>query len=343
MIAAVLTGPETIQVQNLPDPQPKPGEVRVRVRYCGVCGSDIPRVFAGAAHNYPIVLGHEFSGTIDCVGESVPAERVGENVACAPLLPCFVCADCQQGRPAQCAHYSFIGSRQNGAMAQYVCMPARNAVPCGDTPFPVAALTEPSTVALHGLMHMGLKAGGRVAVVGAGTIGLLAVAWAKFLGSASVTAFDIEPQRLAAARELGADAAFLSSDEAEAMAAADGRGYDAVVETAGAGPAMAMCFRLAARRGQVCFIGTSSRDLSFDWKTFELMNRKEFTLTGSWMSYSAPFPGREWSLACDMAAQGRLVVPKKLIGRILPLHKAMEAFALARSGAAGGRVMLEIP
>ncbi len=343
MRAAVLTAPNTVEIQIMPEVHAGAGEVRVRVAYCGVCGSDIPRVFANGAHKYPIVLGHEFSGTIDEVGQGVPASRLGERVACAPLLPCHRCEDCMQGHPAQCANYSFIGSRVQGAMAECVVMPEVNAVCCGDLPFDLAALTEPSTVALHGLLQAGFEGGHDTAIVGAGTIGLLTLLWAKLLGARRVVMFDISPERLILAREMGADAVFSATHGLDdALRVTNGRGYGMVLETAGAPAAMNLCFTLAGRHSRVGFIGTSPRDVSFTAKTFELMNRREFLLTGSWMSYSAPFPGREWVLATEMAQSGRLPLPVKLIGSRFALDNAREAFDLARSGASGGRVLINI-
>lgn len=121
--------------------------------------------------------------------------------------------------------------------------------------------------------------------------------------------FDISNERLEVAKRLGADAVINTTEEGfmdKAMALTDGRGYGYVFETAGAVPTMHMAFELAANKAHVCFIGTPHVDLTFTPKMWENMNRKEFKLTGSWMSYSAPFPGREWELTAHYFATGQL-------------------------------------
>ena len=128
MKAAVLHGNEDIRYEEFPTPETLPGTVKVRVRATGICGSDVPRVLHHGAHFYPVVLGHEFSGDVVEVGEGVTSVQVGDTVSGAPLLPCMKCDDCQQGNFSLCKHYSFIGSRQQGSFAEYVVMPAQNAI-----------------------------------------------------------------------------------------------------------------------------------------------------------------------------------------------------------------------
>ena len=108
-----------------PDPVPAPGEVVVRVHYTGVCGSDVPRVLQGTVHSFPQTLGHESAGVVSAVGEGVDEALVGTRVSVLPLVPCGECPDCQVGRFSLCKHYSFIGSRRPGTMAEYVAVPAQ--------------------------------------------------------------------------------------------------------------------------------------------------------------------------------------------------------------------------
>lgn len=129
MKAAVVVANEDVQYQEVEEPQVTPGHVKIKVRYSGICGSDIPRVLNHGVHFYPIVLGHEFSGDVVEVGEGVTKVKVGDRVSGAPLLPCMKCDDCQKGNYSLCKHYSFIGSREQGANADYVVVPEKNAVP----------------------------------------------------------------------------------------------------------------------------------------------------------------------------------------------------------------------
>lgn len=345
MKAAVLYGNEDLRYDDYPTPEVKPGTVKVRVRASGICGSDIPRVLHNGAHFFPIVLGHEFAGDVVEVGEGVTNVAVGDTISGAPLVPCMECADCQQGNYALCRHYSFIGSREQGSFAEYVVIPARNAIKYDPViPYIQAAMFEPAAVALHGVMCNDFKGGGYVAILGGGTIGMFTAQWARIYGGRKVVVFDLLEERLELARELGADATVNTGNPdfmEQAKALTGGHGFDYVFETAGAVATMKMAFELAANKAHVCFIGTPHVDLTFTPKLWECMNRKEFKLTGSWMSYSAPYPGVEWQICADCFADGRLRFSDKLIHHIFPLSRAAEAFALYKTpGAVKGKIML---
>ena len=345
MKAAVLFGNEDIRYTDWETPVCGKGQVKVRVRATGICGSDVPRVLHHGAHFYPIVLDHEFSGDVVEVGENVTRVRVGDTVSGAPLIPCMQCADCQRGDFSLCKHYSFIGSRQQGSFAEYVVMPEINAIPYDPAvPYEQAAMFEPSAVALHGLLHAGFRGGGSVAVLGLGTIGIFTLQWARILGAHRITAFDLDNSRLALARRMGAHETINTRNKdfmEQAKALTNGRGFDAVFEAAGSPVTMKMAFQLAGNKARLCFIGTPHTDVTFSPAEWENMNRKEFTLTGSWMSYSAPFPGREWDLTAQCFASGELRFDPSIIFRSFPLRDAAEAFALYRDPSqVHGKVML---
>ena len=252
MKAAVLHANEDIRYEEFPTPETLPGTVKVRVRATGICGSDVPRVLHHGAHFYPVVLGHEFAGDVVEVGEGVETLQVGDTVSGAPLLPCMKCADCQQGNYSLCKHYSFIGSRQQGSFADYVVLPERNAVKYDPSiPYEQAAMFEPSTVALHGVLCNGYQGGGDVAVFGCGTIGIFTLQWAKIFGSRRVVAFDIDEGRLALARRMGADETINTKEEGFMERAKDltgGRGFAWVFEAAGNPATMHMAFEAAANK-----------------------------------------------------------------------------------------------
>ena len=346
MKAAVLFANEDIRCSEIPTPEVQAGFVRVKVKASGICGSDVPRVLDNGAHFYPIVLGHEFSGVVDEIGEGVTTVKKGDRVTGAPLLPCFKCEDCQQGNYSLCKHYSFIGSRAQGSFAEYVVMPEINAVKFDDSiPFKVGAMFEPSTVALHGLLQNDFRGGEYVAVLGGGTIGIFTAQWAKIMGAKKVVVFDIVNERLELARDLGADET-VNTLEPDFMKKAfditNGKGYKYVFESAGVTATMQMAFELASNKANVCYIGTPTRDLVFTPKLLENMNRKEFRLTGSWMSYSAPFPGREFTDTAHYFATGQLKFDDRFIYRTFPVEQVGEAFALFKDRKnVKGRVMLE--
>jgi L-iditol 2-dehydrogenase len=245
------------------------------------------------------------------------------------------CSDCQQGNYALCRHYSFIGSRRQGSNADYVVIPERNAVVFDKSvSFEQGAMFEPSTVALHGLLQNDYRGGGSVAILGGGTIGIFTMQWAKLLGAKSVAVFDISEDRLALAKRMGADSTINTLKEGfveEALSMTKGDGFDYVYETAGVTATMKIAFKLAANKAHVCFIGTPHKELSFSPAEWENMNRKEFRLTGSWMSYSAPFPGREWQMTAEYYAAGKLRFDEGLIGQRMPMSEAQEAFQMFKT------------
>ncbi len=346
MKAGVLFAKEDLRYADIETPVPKAGQVLVKVKYTGICGSDIPRVNGDACHFFPNVLGHEFSGTIAEIGEGVTSVVVGDRIAGVPLVPCLKCEDCQKGDYSLCKHYSFIGSREFGSFAEYVVMPEKNVVKFEDeVTFEQGAFFEPATVALHGLQRCDYKGGKTVAILGGGTIGLFVMQWAKIFGASKVVVFDIANERLELGKELGATAGINTLDEDfldQAKTMTDGKGFDYVYETAGNTITMKMAFKLAGNKAQVCFVGTPTRDLAFSVEEWENMNRKEFTLTGSWMSYSAPFPGKEWELTSYYFKTGDLKFHDSFIYKKIPLSEIASAFEMYKvPGAVKGKLLVD--
>lgn len=345
MKAAVVCANEDVKYMDYEEPQVLPGLVKIKVKASGICGSDIPRVLHHGVHFYPIVLGHEFSGDVVEVGEGVTSVKPGDRVSGAPLIPCMKCDDCQNGNFSLCRHYSFIGSRQQGSNAEYVVIPEQNAVAFDKSiSYEQGAMFEPSTVALHGLFQNDYKGGEYTAVLGGGTIGMFTMQWAKIFGAKKVVVFDISEERLSLAKRLGADEVINTSLEGykeKALELTEGKGFAFVFETAGQVPTMHMAFELASNKANVCFIGTPHVDLSFTPAMWENMNRKEFKLTGSWMSYSSPFPGKEWKLTAHYFATGQLKYDPGFIFKKMPMSQAQEAFQMFKTpGLVKGKVLL---
>ena len=346
MKAGVVHAKNDIRYEEIVKPVPKAGQVLIKVKYTGICGSDVPRVNGDACHFFPNVLGHEFSGIIVEVGEGVTSLVRGDRVAGVPLIPCMKCEDCQKGNYSLCKHYSFIGSREFGSFAEYVVVPERNAVKFEDeVSFEQGAFFEPATVALHGLNRVNYHAGEYVAILGGGTIGLFTAQWAKIFGAKKVVVFDISEERLKLAKKLGIDEGINTLEEnfmEQAMALTEGKGFGYVYETAGVTTTMKYAFELAANQAGVCFIGTPTKELSFSVKEWENINRKEFTLTGSWMSYSAPFPGKEWTLTAHYFKTGQLKFDESLIFKKQPLSQIAEAFDMYKTpGTVKGKILID--
>ena len=346
MKAGVVHAREDLRYEEIETPVPKKGQVLIKVKYTGICGSDVPRVNGDACHFFPNVLGHEFSGTVVEIGENVESLKVGDRVAGVPLVPCMKCEDCQKGNYSLCKHYSFIGSREFGSFAEYVVVPEKNAVVFEkNVSFEQGAFFEPATVALHGLQRVPFEGGKTVAILGGGTIGMFVMQWAKIFGAKEAVVFDIANERLELGKKLGATAGIntLDSDFMEqAKKITEGRGFDYVFETAGNVITMKMAFQLAANKAHVCFIGTPTKELSFSVEEWENINRKEFYLTGSWMSYSAPFPGKEWKLVSHYFNTGDLKFDDSFIFKKIPLSKIADAFEMYKvQGQVKGKILID--
>ena len=327
MKALVVEGVKNLAYKDVPMPEIKPNEVLVKVRACGICGSDIPRALDNGVHYYPIIIGHEFSGEIISIGSEVKNLTCGQRVTAAPLVPCDDCENCYKGNPAMCEHYSFIGSRQDGAMAEYVAVPAKNIVPIADNvTFEQAACIEPITVAIHGIERAGAIDSGKSAIVyGCGTIGILTMQCLKAKGLERVYVIDIDEHKLALAKKLGAYEVLNSLKEDIPAYFAEHGKVDYVYETAGVNFLQAQVLQLAKKGGYVVYIGTAHRDVTIPAKSFELILRGELNVTGSWMSYSAPFPGNEWISAVEYLKAGKVRVDE-IITHKFPLSSGIEAF-----------------
>lgn len=307
MRALSVVGTKEMELVEIEKPTPSANEVLIKVAYTGVCGSDLARYFEGQVHSFPQILGHEFSGTIASVGEGVKKIKVGDRVAVAPLKPCGNCENCEQGIPAMCDNYSFIGSREPGAMAEYVVAPEVNCVEIPEQlSLKEAAIIEPLTVAIHGVDRLKVESGDVALVLGSGTIGLLTIAVLKAKGVRKIIATDLNDAKLDYAKTMGADITINTKDRTLDEYFAGNPLPDLVYETAGSRYTHVEAFKFVKKRGQVCYIGTSTNEITFTHKEFEKINRGELTVTGSWMSYSAPFPGKEWLAAVGYLTSGTI-------------------------------------
>ena len=315
MKALVVTDYALLELQHIPKPAVGSGEVLIKIAYCGICGSDLPRYFEGGVHSYPQILGHEFSGIIEEIGTGVDQLKIGDQVAAAPLVPCHECSNCRKGLPSMCIAYSFIGSRQQGAFAEYVCVPEQNCIkiPAGIS-LKEAALLEPLTVALHSIERINIQAGMSVIVYGAGTIGLLTLLSLRARGVGEIMIVDLNQHKLELAKKLGADV-IINPNETEIKTFFENHELpDVVIETAGSPVTQIQAIEFVQRRGKVVYVGTCTQDIKFAPEIFEKLVRYELEVTGAWMSYSAPFPGYEWTAGLRYMATKEIDVEPLITG-----------------------------
>ncbi|MGC9359073.1 MAG: galactitol-1-phosphate 5-dehydrogenase [Anaerolineae bacterium] len=332
MQALVLHAVGDLRLERVPRPTPGPGEALVRVVACGVCGSDVPRVFEHGTYSFPLIPGHEFAGVVVDAPESSEV-RAGARVAVKPLIPCGTCPFCAIGALAQCRSYDYVGSRRDGAFAEYVAVPAANLVPVPEgVSLEAAALTEPAAVALHAVRQGGVEPGDRVAVLGAGPIGMLVAQWARIWGAGQVFLADIDSSKLALVEELGLGRPVDSRVEdpvSRVRQETGGLGPDLVVEAAGVPATLVQALWLARPLGRVVIMGNPAADVTLPRDAISQILRKELTIRGTWNSHMVALPVDEWTVALEMMAQGRLRI-KPLISHRVSLARGVQALNMMR-------------
>jgi len=284
--ALVLHGPGRYRVESdWPDPEVKSGWARVKVRFAGICGSDLPRFAVRGSYHHPMILGHEFSGLVDTPAPASKCFETGQRVAVLPIIPCGRCAGCATGQPFHCTNYQFIGSRNDGGFAEYCLVPETNLLPLPDeVDLRVGAFIEPIAVALHVLRRSGFRAGQSAIVYGAGSIGILIALWLQVFGAARVAIADIRPESLETARAMGLEEVL----DARALPAVANQtalaesGFDAAFEAAGSAAALLSAIERVRSGGRITVVGRDTKDTLLPLASFERLMRKEIALHGCW-------------------------------------------------------------
>jgi 2-desacetyl-2-hydroxyethyl bacteriochlorophyllide A dehydrogenase len=280
MKAIVCEEPGRLALAERPEPRAREGEVLVRMRRAGVCGTDF-HIFRGKQPflSYPRVIGHELAGE---VVEAPPgsALRSGQTVAILPYLSCLRCVACRRGKTNCCQNIRVLGVHVDGGLCDYLAVPERNVVPVGGLSVDQAAMIEFLSISAHGVRRAAPGSGDRVLVVGAGPIGMAALIFAKSRG-AVVTVLDVQARRLAFCREhLGADETMEAGADVEERLkrATDGDFYDLVVDATGNAASMERGFGYVAHGGSYLFLGLVQGDLTFSDPEF---HKRETTLLAS--------------------------------------------------------------
>ncbi|HQK95382.1 MAG TPA: galactitol-1-phosphate 5-dehydrogenase [Armatimonadota bacterium] len=310
MRACVLHAIGDLRAGEVSDPVPGPGQVRVRVAACGICGSDLPRVFEKGTYRFPLIPGHEMAGVVEKVGAGVARVAPGDRVAVFPLLPCGWCEPCRLGWLHLCDDYGYLGSRCDGGFAELVLAPEANLVPVPEgVSLEHAALTEPAAVARHALRRGGLAKGETVWIVGAGTIGLVLAQWAHELGASQVFVSDVQKFKLDLARRWPGvlvcdarehDAPGWVRDETH------GRGADLVVEAVGMAVTAAQAIRGARKRGRVVLMGNPAGEMVLPQNDYALILRHELDVVGTWNSDRGAGGEGDWAESLRAMCEGAL-------------------------------------
>jgi 2-desacetyl-2-hydroxyethyl bacteriochlorophyllide A dehydrogenase len=327
MRAIVITRPNDVALREIETPEPGPGEVRVRSVVAGVCRTDMD-ILTGALDTrwvrFPVVPGHEWSGVVDAVGESVTTLEPGQRVVCEGNIGCMSCARCRAGDTHLCQSYDAVGFTRSGGWGEYVVVPARilHALP-EDVSFDAAALVEPGSCVVKALDRARIEPAETVGVVGVGAMGALAIRIARLRSPGTIVAYGIRDEELELATTLGADAVVnVAEQDPEAETGKlIGGGLDVVVETAGAVPAVELSTRIVREGGRVVLLGIAGQDRDVTMPADRIPLR-DLTLYGS-VGYTAA----AWAAMVGLLRE-QLVDLDPIITHRFPLDRFEEAFEL---------------
>ena len=312
MNALVWEGPHDIKLKAVGKPQPRKGEVLIKTKSVGICGSDLEIYKGGFAQAVPpLILGHEACGVVDEVTEEVTNVKAGDRVVVDPGISCGKCEFCRKGAYWQCDRRDILGMQQyDGAYAEYFVIPHLSCHPIpADMPWDEAALIDILADPLHAMNMIPLQIGESVAVFGPGPGGLCFVQLAKIAGASLVILVGTRDERLSLGRKLGADVTVNIKNEKvidRIQEITNGRGVDVAIEASGSTQALADSLKATRKQGRVMVFGVYSENANLDMQD---MHRRELTIYGS--------SGCPWSMPTAI----HLIATKKVQVRPMITHR----------------------
>ena len=342
MKAAVIHAPHDLRIDDRAMPELRPGQVMVRVRAGGICGSDLHYFHHGGFGTIriqqPMVLGHEIAGEVVAADSAGTGPAVGTSVAVNPSLPCGQCRFCLAGAAQHCLDMRFYGSAMRmphiqGGFSEFLVCEATQAIPA-DMPSERAAFAEPLAVCLHAAAQAGDLLGRRVLVTGAGPIGVLCAMVARHAGAAEIVATDLLDEPLAVARRVGADHGVNMAADGPGLSpyAGEKGQFDVAFEASGSGAALAAAIPVVRPRGTIVQVGIGAAETPVP---LNLVVSKEIALRGSFRFHA------EFAAAVALLAAGRLDVGP-LLTEVVPLAEATRAFTLASDRRRAMKVQLAL-
>lgn len=323
MRTLIFDAPGKFSYADRPAPKPGPGEVLLRVRRLGFCGSDL-NTFRGGNPlvTFPRVPGHEIAATIEERSADVPAEfQIGQAVTVLPYTTCGKCSSCRSGRVNACRHNQTLGVQQDGAFTEFITAPWQKLIPAPGLGLRELALVEPLAVGFHAAARGRVSSRDTVLVFGCGMIGLGAIAGAGIRRGATVIAVDIEDAKLAVARKAGAAHVINSRTEnlhQRLLDLTDGHGPDVAIEAVGLPATFTACVDEVAFAGRVVYIGYAKAPVSYETKYFVM---KELDVLGSRNALREDFQD-----VVTLLAAGRYPVDET-VTRTVPFSESGEAMS----------------
>lgn len=336
MKSILVEGPGQMKLVDRPVPGPAAGEVRVKVRHTGICGSDL-HIYHGTHPfvRYPRVIGHEFAGAIDAVGSGVDASRVGQRVAVTPVISCSECYQCRVGRPNVCANLQVVGVHQDGGFSEYCCVPADLAHPVPDNVDDRAAATvEPFSIAANMLSRTGVEPYEVALVYGAGPIGMTVIQALKGVYQVeTLIVVDRIDGRLDWARAAGADLVINTTDLSLAdVLKAKGLSPTLIIDAACHPTILEEAINLASPAARIGLMGFSPDPSHVSQRK---LNAKELSIFASRLN------NRQFPTVIDWMAKGQ-INPAQFISHNFSSESVHDAFALLETSPADCcKVMLD--
>ncbi len=337
MKALVYEGAWQMPMRDVPNAEPGTGELKIKVETVGVCGSDV-HGFKGTTgrRKPPIIMGHEFSGTVVTRGSDVKEYQIGDRVVVTPLLTCGDCDNCRAGFPNQCQNRSGLGVNLNGAYAEFINVPEKMVFRLpAEMSWEQGALVEPLAVGMHAVNLAPMALMDTVVIIGAGTIGLVTILAAKMRGAGKIIVTDVSEHRLDFAKRLGADVVInpAKQDAVEAVKAeTHGKGSPVVIEAVGITATTKQSLLMARNGGNVVWIGNSDPEITINMQ--QIVTR-ELTVRGAYGFND------EFGLSIE-AIRSKRVDPTVLIEKRATLAEGTQIVdALARGNADWIKVMLK--
>lgn len=290
MKAWVLHDIDCLKYEEIDIPILRDGEVLLKVKATGICGSDIPRIYKDGAHQMPLIPGHEFAGEVVQVGKWVDETWLHKRVGVYPLIPCKACDSCREGYYEMCKQYSYIGSRQNGAFAEYVTVPVNNLIELPDTvTYEQAAMLEPMSVAVHAMRQANPAQTDTVVVYGLGTIGLLVTMFLLEKGITNLLVIGNKKSQKYIVNQIGlAEERYCDSTSMDVLSwineKTSGRGVNLVLECVGKSSVFSQCIELVSPKGRICVVGNPHTDMTLEKKVYWKILRNQLTILGTWNS-----------------------------------------------------------
>jgi L-iditol 2-dehydrogenase len=327
MLRANLVDRTKIVLEEVAEPVPGPGQVRLKVQTCGVCGSDIHAYYGEHPFiSFPIQPGHEFAGEIDMLGPDVTGWREGQRVTAEPSLVCGECENCRQGKYHICYNLRVIGCQTDGGFAEYLLVPASKLVALPDNlTFEEGSFVEPLAVGVHALRKATTDASTRLLILGAGTIGLVTLLAARGMGITEITITDLVDDKLDMAAELGAKhtintgktslAAFCQETYGSEMA------FDVAVECVGTGGTVRDGLPVLKKGGQMIVAGVFPEEVAVN---LGMVQDRELELIGTLMYRMDDFQYALDLIATGKAEVDRLISARYALPDIVAAMKAIE-------------------